>query len=185
MRAMNPSRGVVAAIAILVLAAGTAMAASPSPDLDPSADPSASAAASPSEAPATPSPTASPVAATPTPAPASPSPEPAEASESPEAEESPEAPPTAAEAADVVARLKAAGINTTTAAFQALAAKVGTGGAVRTLAFAQASGRSTAQILALREGGMGWGKMKKELGLSIGPGIGWIMGGGHGKGHSK
>jgi hypothetical protein len=189
MRAVNPSR-VVAAIAILVLATGTALAASPSPDASPAADPSASAAASPSEVAATPSPSpspspsASPIAATPTPSTASPSPEPAEASESPETDE-PDRPPTAAEAADIVAKLKAAGISTTTAAFQALAAQVGTGGAVRTLAFAQASGRTPAQIVALRESGMGWGKMKKELGLNIGPGIGWIMGGGNGKGHSK
>jgi hypothetical protein len=27
--------------------------------------------------------------------------------------------------------------------------------------------------------------MKKELGLKIGPGIGWIMGNGHGQGKNK
>jgi hypothetical protein len=60
-----------------------------------------------------------------------------------------------------------------------LAAKVGVGGAVRTLAFAQASGKTPAQIVAMKESGKGWGGIVHELGLSIGPGIGWIMSGGH------
>ena len=106
-----------------------------------------------------------------------------DASEAPEAADESDGPPTAAEAADIVARLQAAGITTTSAELEALAAKVGTGGAVRTLAFANASGKTPAQILALFEGGMGWGQIKHELGLSIGPGIGWIMG--HGHGHDK
>jgi len=62
----------------------------------------------------------------------------------------------------------------------ALAAKVGVGGAVRTLAFAKASGKTPDQIVAMFEDGKGWGEIDHELGLSIGPGIGWIMRSGHG-----
>ena len=62
--------------------------------------------------------------------------------------------------------------------FKALAAKVG--GAVRVAAFAKASGKSTADILAMFQGGKGWGEIAHTLGLH--PGIGWIMSGGHGKG---
>jgi hypothetical protein len=102
-----------------------------------------------------------------------------EASEGPDKAETPETPPTDAEIADFVGRLKAAGITTSAAEFKALAAKVGVGGAVRALAFAQASGKTPAQIIAMKESGKGWGGIVHELGLSIGPGIGWIMSGGH------
>jgi hypothetical protein len=102
-----------------------------------------------------------------------------EAPDASEKPETPETPPTDAEIADFVGRLKTAGITTTAAAFKAMAAKVGVGGAVRTFAFAQASGKTPAQILAMFEGGMGWGKIDHQLGLTIGPGIGWIMSGGH------
>lgn len=180
MRALNPSR-LVAAVAVLALAAGTALAASPAPS------PAPSAAASASGAPAPAGPTTRPFA----PSAAPDASEPAEASEAPEAPEAPEAadapatPPSAAEVADILAKLKTAGITTTAAAFQALAAKVGVGGAVRTLAFAQASGKTPAQIVAFFEGGQGWGQIDHELGLKIGPGIGWIMSGGHGHGQGK
>lgn len=167
MRAVNPSR-VIAAVAVLALAAGTALASSPSPS------PGESAGASPSGGVASAAPLST-HASAPSKAP--------EASEAPEAAESPGSPPSAAEVADIVGRLKAAGITTTAAAFQSLAAKVGVGGAVRTLAFAQASGKTPAQILAMFQGGKGWGQIDHELGLSIGPGIGWIMG--HGHGHGK
>jgi len=179
----------------LLLMAGTVIAA------DPSADPSASAgssseasspglAESPSIQPSgdaslEPSEPATPLASSEPPASAEPSESEApggasspDASEAPEKAETPEAPPTDAEVADFVGRLKAAGITTTAAEFKALAAKVGVGGAVRTLAFAKASGKTPAQILAMRES-EGWGRIKHELGLSIGPGIGWIMSGGH------
>ena len=102
-----------------------------------------------------------------------------DASEAPDKAGTPEAPPTDAEIDDFVGRLKAAGITTTAAEFKALAAKVGVGGAVRTLAFAQASGKTPVQIVAMKESGKGWGRIVRELGLSIGPGIGWIMSGGH------
>jgi hypothetical protein len=50
---------------------------------------------------------------------------------------------------------------------------------VRTMAFAQASGKTPAQIVAMFEAGKGWGEIDHKLNLSIGPGIGWIMSGGH------
>ncbi len=127
---------------------------------------------------------------------ASESPEPsesAEPSESPEASESPEpsesaepseasAGPETVSAANVdriVARLAAAGITTTADDFSALAAKVGVGGAVRILSFARASGKTADEILAMFQAGKGWGQVARELKVSVGPGIGWIMGKGH------
>jgi hypothetical protein len=181
---VGTSARVAAMLAALLLITGTVIAA------DPSAAPSASgrggtAAGSP-DASASPSLGTSGPAATNGSAPSTGSPDKVEPSESPEASEKPEgpetaeAPPTDAEIADFVGRLKAAGITTTAAVFKSLAAKVGVGGAVRTLAFAQASGKTPAQILAMFDGGMGWGRIGHELGLKIGPGIGWIMRGGHG-----
>jgi len=175
MRAVNLSR-VVAALAVLALAAGTALASGPSPSPGESASASPSGGLASAEASAA----LNPQSLAPSKAPeASEAPE---ASKAPEAAETPESPPSAAEAADIVGRLKTAGITTTAAAFQSLAAKVGVGGAVRALAFAKASGKTSAQILAMFQGGKGWGQIDHELGLSIGPGIGWIMGGGHGHG---
>jgi hypothetical protein len=84
-----------------------------------------------------------------------------------------------------VGRLTDAGIPATAAQVQDLAGKVGAGGAVRVLAFAQASGKTPAQIVAMFQSGKGWGQIDHELNLSIGPGIGWIMGHGHGQGHDK
>jgi hypothetical protein len=183
------SRAVVV-IAAVILTTGTVIAADPSPEplstASPrgelaSPQPSPNSSVEPSQAPspepaASPEPTAS---VEPSTAPA-PSVEP-EASELPEPAEPEGAPPTDAEAADFVDRLKTAGISATPAAFKELAAKVGVGGAIRAFAFAQASGRTPAQIVALREGGMGWGRMVRELNLDIKPGIGWIMSGGRGQ----
>src|SRR4029079_3805058 len=121
------------------------------------------------------------------------SPEASEPPESPEASKSPAAataedaddndgPPSAEQIADVVGRLKAAGIPATAIEVQVLSGKVGLGGAVRVLAFSQASGKTPGQILAMFTSGMGWGQIRHELNLSIGPGIGWIIGPGHGNG---
>ena len=101
------------------------------------------------------------------------------------AAEAPEVPPSADEVARIVGKLKDAGITATAAQVTDLAGKAGVGGAVRVFAFAQASGKTPAQILAMRQAGKGWGQIKHELNLSIGPGIGWIMGNGHGQGHNK
>ena len=104
-----------------------------------------------------------------------------EASEAPEAPEGSEGPPSADEIARIINRLKAAGITATASELTDLAAKVGVGGAVRVFAFAHASGKTPAEIVAMFESGKGWGQIKKELNLSIRPGIGWIMG--HGGEH--
>lgn len=106
----------------------------------------------------------------------------AQATNKPTGTEAPEAPPSAAQIHDIVGRLKAAGITTTDAAFGTLAGKYGLGGAVRILAFAHASGKTPDQIAAMFDGGKGWGQIRSELGISIGPGIGWIMGHGHAQG---
>jgi hypothetical protein len=167
---MRPSR-VIVAFAVLALAAGTAIAAAPSSSSSPSGSPVAGPSGSPSSEQASVAPTRASEAPEASDAP--------EGSEALEGAEAPESPPTAAEEADIVGRLQAAGISTTAAAFESLAGKVGVGGAVRTLAFAHASGKTPDQILAMFQGGMGWGRIRHELGLSIGPGIGWIMGHGH------
>ena len=104
------------------------------------------------------------------------------ASQAPKQSEAPEAPLTEAEAAHFVDRLHAAGITTTLAAFRALAAKYGAGGAVRLMAWAKATGKSTADIAMMRDGGMGWGQIAHALNQS--PGIGSIMGGGDGAAHA-
>lgn len=101
-----------------------------------------------------------------------------DASEAPEGPDASEGPPSADELARIVDKLKAAGITATASDVSDLAAKVGVGGAVRVLAFAHASGKTPAEILAMFESGKGWGEIDHELGLSIGPGIGWIMGNG-------
>ena len=89
----------------------------------------------------------------------------------------------------VVDRLADAGVTTDTAALDALADTYGLGGAVRTLAFADAAGIDPADVAAMRDDGMGWGAIARALadahdGFDLTPGIGWIMGGnGHGNGH--
>ena len=93
----------------------------------------------------------------------------------------PEAPPTAEELAHAVDRLAAHGIDATANQLSNLAAEYGLGGAVRLLAWADATGMSVADLRALRDGGAGWGKLAKDL--DVHPGLGWIMGngGGHGR----
>ena len=192
-------RGAVA-IAALVLLAGTVLAADPSSSPSSSPDASAAASAATSTSPSAPAVASAEASTAPAasadtkqsePPEASKAPEasePPEASEAPEAAEAPDTedgPPSAEEIARIVGRLTDAGIPATAAQVQDLAGKVGVGGAVRVLAFAQASGKTPAQIVAMFQSGKGWGQIDHELKLSIGPGIGWIMGHGHGKGHDK
>jgi hypothetical protein len=101
--------------------------------------------------------------------------QPGTAQGSPEANEK----PSAEKVQGILERLGAAGITTTTAQFNTLADKYGVGGAVRVLAFAHAAGKTPADIAAMFDAGKGWGEIRRELGLTIGPGIGWIMGHGH------
>jgi hypothetical protein len=101
------------------------------------------------------------------------------------------APPTADEVARVVERLGAAGVDTNAARVEELAAEHGLGGAVRLLAWSDASGLSVDDIAAMRAGSedtapMGWGRLARELNaanpeLDLHPGIGKIMGNGHGR----
>jgi hypothetical protein len=101
------------------------------------------------------------------------------------------APPTADELARVVDRLADAGVDTDADTVAALAADHGLGGAVQLLAWSDASGLSVDELAAMRGGSedaapMGWGRIARELNadnpdLNLRPGIGKIMGGGHGR----
>ena len=97
--------------------------------------------------------------------------------------EAPEAPPTAAELARAVDRLKAHDIPADAGQLGDLAAKYGLGGAIRLMAWAKSSGKTVAELSAMRDAGKGWGEIGHELGVS--PGIGWIMGNGHAGGNGK
>ncbi len=99
--------------------------------------------------------------------------------EASEAAEAPETPPNAAELAQAADRLKTHGITADAAQLKTLAAKYGLGGAVRLLAWSKSTGKTVADLVAMRDGGKGWGQIARELGVH--PGIGSIMGGGHDK----
>jgi hypothetical protein len=106
-----------------------------------------------------------------------------DADESPDADtdEDADASPSPANLARIVDALAAAGITTTADQLAELAKKVGVGGAVRVLRFADASGKTPAEILALREAGKGWGVIARELKIDVNPGNGSVMGKGHGQ----
>jgi hypothetical protein len=76
----------------------------------------------------------------------------------------------------LVDRLDNAGIATDADTIAALAADYGVGGAVRLLAWADASGMSTGQLADMFDSGLGWGEIARELDLH--PGIGSVMGNG-------
>jgi predicted NUDIX family NTP pyrophosphohydrolase len=93
-------------------------------------------------------------------------------------------PPTAEDLAHATERLEASGITVDDAVLNDLADRYGLGGAVRVLAWSDAADLDVEEITAMRDGtdtepGMGWGKIAKEL--DVHPGIGSIMGGGHGR----
>ena len=95
-----------------------------------------------------------------------------------------DAPPTAEDLARVEERLLANGIPFDESVLNDLAARYGVGGAVRVLAWSQAADMDVAEITAMRDGtdteaGMGWGRIAKDL--EVHPGIGEIMGNGHGR----
>ena len=90
------------------------------------------------------------------------------------ASQEPKAPPSAEDLANAVDRLGAAGIETDSDQLQNLSSEYGLGGAVRLLAWADATGMSLADLRAMRDDGAGWGQMAGELGVN--PGIGSIMG---------
>ena len=95
-----------------------------------------------------------------------------------------DAPPTAEDLARVEERILANGIPFDESVLNDLAARYGVGGAVRVLAWAQAADMDVAAITAKRDGtdteaGMGWGRIAKDL--EVHPGLGEIMGNGHGR----
>jgi hypothetical protein len=79
----------------------------------------------------------------------------------------------------IVQKLADAGIETDAATLTELAADLGVGGAVRALAWADASGTTADEILAMRADGEGWGVIRRTLDpdgeFGLHPGIGWIM----------
>ena len=97
--------------------------------------------------------------------------------------EAPETPLTADELARVLDRLEARGVSADAGQLADLAATYGLGGAVRLLAWAESTGKTVAELSAMRDDGMGWGQMAREL--EVGPGIGWIMGNRHAGGHGQ
>ena len=95
-----------------------------------------------------------------------------------------DAPPTAEDLARVEERLLANGIPFDESVLNDLAARYGVGGAVRVLAWSQAADMDVSEITDMRDGtdteaGMGWGRIAKEL--EVHPGLGEIMGNGHGR----
>jgi hypothetical protein len=95
-----------------------------------------------------------------------------------------EAPPSAEDIAHAADRLEAKNIPFDEAVLNDLAARYGVGGAVRVLAWAEAKQIDVSVITAKRDGtetetGMGWGRIARDLGVH--PGLGSIMGGGHGR----
>lgn len=99
-------------------------------------------------------------------------------------QEEPDAPPTADELAHAVDRLAASNIDVTAEDLSGLAAEYGLGGAIRLLAWADATGMSVDELRAMRDDGAGWGRMAQDLPGDVNPGIGTIMGHGgeHGPG---
>jgi len=175
MKLVSLSRRLPAAVAVLLLSVGTALAAAPvSHPSHPASPPDAAETQEPTDSPET---------------------------ETPEPTDSPETESTntntlgttTADAGTgvstqnldrIVKLLGDAGITTTSADLKALADQVGVGGAVRVLEFAKDSAKTPADIVAMFKAGEGWGQIRKDLTLTGSSGIGRIMGG-HGKGHTK
>jgi hypothetical protein len=96
-------------------------------------------------------------------------------------------PPSQAQLDRLIGLLKTAGVTATDEQLTALIAKYGIGGAMRVLAWAHDG--DTSQVTALRDQGLGWGEIARQLNeadssANFRPGIGWIMSGGHGGGNA-
>jgi len=105
-------------------------------------------------------------------------------SHEPQAQGEADVPPTAEELAHAADRLTAKGIPFTDPQLSDLATRYGLGGAVRLLAWAHAEQMDVEVIAAQRDGtdtvpGLGWGQIAGAL--DVNPGIGSIMGNGHGR----
>jgi hypothetical protein len=164
-------RTVIGAFALLLLVVGTAFAVSNPVALNHRSPVAASH-----------DPTASPAASAKTE-------EPEDGDESEEADEADGAPASPELVARMLQRLTDAGMDTDASTLATLIDTYGVGGAVRLLAWSDASGSAVADLQQLRDGGMGWGQIARQLNadssLQLSPGIGWVMSGGHGKGHDK
>ncbi|MDQ4034881.1 MAG: hypothetical protein M3153_03040 [Chloroflexota bacterium] len=95
-----------------------------------------------------------------------------------------DASPSAEDLAHAADRLEEKGIPFDQAVLDDLAARYGVGGAIRVLAWADSTGIDVGVITARRDGtetgpGMGWGRIARDLGVH--PGLGSIMGAGHGR----
>ena len=113
-----------------------------------------------------------------------------ETDEPAEADEADGAVPSDALLARLVERLAAAGIDTDADTIAGLAATYGVGGAVRVLAWADATGKDPSEITDLFDSGLGWGEIARQLNEENGdwnltPGIGRIMGQGHDHGQGQ
>jgi len=87
----------------------------------------------------------------------------------------------------IVASLADQGITTDADTVRTWAEKYGVGGAVRLLTWADASGKTPAELAAMFDSGMGWGAIAHKLmdadsSLNLSPGIGKIMSNGHAHG---
>jgi len=114
--------------------------------------------------------------------------EPQEADEAEEANEAAEADDAEQPSAEALAhageRMAANDIPFDEAVLSDLASRYGVGGAVRMLAWASQATVDVEQISTMRDGtdtepGMGWGQIAREL--DVHPGLGAIMGNGHGR----
>jgi hypothetical protein len=98
-------------------------------------------------------------------------------------------PPDASAVAHAADRLSSHGIDVDEAQLTDLAARYGVGGAVRLVVWADETGKTVDELVAMRDGdgspgsGMGWGQIAHELGVH--PGIGAVMGGGNGQGNGR
>ncbi len=95
-------------------------------------------------------------------------------------DEDPEGPPSGDRVQRMVDDLAAVDISVDPALAADYAARYGIGGAMRLLAWADASGRSADEIAGLFDSGIGWGDIRRQLQesnpeLDLHPGIGWIM----------
>jgi hypothetical protein len=88
-------------------------------------------------------------------------------------------PPTAEELAHARDRLEANGIAADDATLADLAGRYGLGGAVRLYAWSDETGLAIEELASRYDEGTGWGVLAKEL--DVHPGIGSIMGNGHGR----
>lgn len=108
--------------------------------------------------------------------------EPQEAEEAEDADDAEQ--PSAEALAHAGERMTANDIPFDEAVLSDLASRYGVGGAVRTLAWASQATVDVEQIATMRDGsdtepGMGWGQIAREL--DVHPGLGAIMGNGHGR----